>query len=562
MLVLSPEVDLLPHIGQPNERTDWVIMPHPTDAGHYLLVRKSEANQIKHSSPGLFPNLHSLQTIGVKPLSAGLPEWSSERPTLSAYYRGDLQLPAWVAADSLVQKYLDLFGPLDWDNFPERDDSRSYPGVDPLPRRVFAASFLIKIHEGRRYMSDLRKYLVDHPSLVWLLGFDLQYDELASYGFDVDKSLPSHRHFSRVLRTFNNESLKFLFGDSIRLIDDELPEDVNFAELVAGDTKHIIAWVRENNPKDIVADRYNPKRQPTGDPDCKLGVKRSKNQGGKKQATEADLVPNTVPVDSIPVVGANGSIATPTKQGVPVSGKKVKPGKEYYWGYGTGVIATKVPEWGEFVLAEHTKTFNESDISYFYPLMDEVEQHLGRKPKNGAFDAAFDAHYTQQYFADSGGFGAIPRANRGPHRQFDDDGLPLCEAGLAMPMKGSFMNRTSRIIHRRGRYVCPLLFPEATGEVCPIDHAKWPKGGCILTMPTDEGSRIRYQLDRESEEYKKAYNQRTATERINSLACQLGIERPMLRHQMSITNQNTLIYLLLNLRALQRIKAKKLQLAA
>ena len=50
MLVLSPEVDLLPHIGQPNDRIPWVIMPHPTQAEQYLLMRQSEADQIHQDS--------------------------------------------------------------------------------------------------------------------------------------------------------------------------------------------------------------------------------------------------------------------------------------------------------------------------------------------------------------------------------------------------------------------------------------------------------------------------------------------------------------------------------
>jgi hypothetical protein len=80
-------------------------------------------------------------------------------------------------------------------------------------------------------------------------------------------------------------------------------------------------------------------------------------------------------------------------------------------------------------------------------------------------------------------------------------------------------------------------------------------------MPTCAGARLRYQLDRESAAYKSIYHQRTATERINSQALALGIERPHLRRQSAIANQNTLIYVLINLRALQRIRAHQEELA-
>jgi len=53
------------------------------------------------------------------------------------------------------------------------------------------------------------------------------------------------------------------------------------------------------------------------------------------------------------------------------------------------VVATKIPGWGEFVLAEFTQTFEHPDVSYFKPLMGLVELRLGRKPSFGAFAACF-----------------------------------------------------------------------------------------------------------------------------------------------------------------------------
>ena len=73
-------------------------------------------------------------------------------------------------------------------------------------------------------------------------------------------------------------------------------------------------------------------------------------------------------------------------------------------------------------------------------------------------------------------------------------------------------------------------------------------------MPTSIGARLRYTLDRESAAYQKIYNQRTAVERINSQAVALGIERPHLRNGAAIANRNTLIYILINLRFLQRLR--------
>jgi hypothetical protein len=131
-----------------------------------------------------------------------------------------------------------------------------------------------------------------------------------------------------------------------------------------------------------------------------------------------------------------------------------------------------------------------------------------------------------------------------------------------MPLQFAFTDRTTTIVvHERGKYVCPQRFPAPAAQDCPVQHENWAKGGCTAMMPTCPGARIRYQLDRASAAYKAIYSQRTADERINSQALALGIERPHLRRQSAIVNQNTLIYVLINLRALQRIRIHKEELA-
>ena len=96
-----------------------------------------------------------------------------------------------------------------------------------------------------------------------------------------------------------------------------------------------------------------------------------------------------------------------------------------------------------------------------------------------------------------------------------------------------------------------------------MDHPNWEKkGGCLTTLPTSPGCRLRHELDRESPEYKALYRQRTATERINSQAVERGIERPKLRHRRAIANQCTLIYVLINLHALGRVRRRMAELAA
>ncbi len=82
----------------------------------------------------------------------------------------------------------------------------------PQPRAPFVAAYLIKLDQDKRSMGKLRAYLLDHPALVWLLGFPLTPDSTSPYGFDVDASPPDCPRFSRVLRALPNPALHFLFA--------------------------------------------------------------------------------------------------------------------------------------------------------------------------------------------------------------------------------------------------------------------------------------------------------------------------------------------------------------
>lgn len=176
---------------------------------------------------------------------------------------------------------------------------------------------------------------------------------------------------------------------------------------------------------------------------------------------------------------------------------------EYYWGYASGIVVTRLAEWGEFVLAELTQTFDHGDTTYFFPLMAQVEKRLGFRPRFGALDAGFDAFYVHDYFHsdDHDGFAAVPFSEKGgkPSRQFAEDGRPLCAAALPMHLKFVYTDRTTAIIpYQRAKYVCPLLDSQSDAAGCPVDHKLWPKNGCTTTLAHTPGARIRHQLDRES----------------------------------------------------------------
>ena len=240
-----------------------------------------------------------------------------KQPDLHTLWQCPEHLPACVTASPTIMRCFELLAPLDWGHFPERNLQRNW-GQFTTPYAALAAAELIRLNETLPSMKCLRRFLIEQPGFIWLLGFPVQREATTPLGFNPLASLPTQRHFTHLLRQLPNAALQFLLADSVRLILMELQaRQAPRVDCVSLDTKHIIAWVKENNPKAYVSDRYNKANQPPGDPDCRLGCKRRHNR----------TAPPT----------------TPTRN--PVPAKLVSAG-EYYWGYGSGVVVAKVPTLG------------------------------------------------------------------------------------------------------------------------------------------------------------------------------------------------------------------------
>jgi hypothetical protein len=206
---------------------------------------------------------------------------------------------------------------------------------------------------------------------------------------------------------------------------------------VAFDVTHIYAWVRENNPRVYVEGPCDVTYIPTGDPDCRLGVKKSSNQEQPDGSTIEK--------------------------------------KERLFGYGSGIATCTDAVYGDVILAEYTQPFNEGDVTYFTTLYIRTVATLGFFPTHLTADAAFDAWYIYETVARRG-IAAIPLNRHGhPESPRDADGTPLCERGLRM-------HPTYQFSHTYGygsqRLRCPLLFPQPSGQRC--DHAQFRKQkGCV-----------------------------------------------------------------------------------
>jgi len=392
-----------------------------------------------------------------------------------------------------------MFDQLNWTEIPELADDQSPPGRLPHPETAYIKAYLVMMTEKLDYMPELWRYLRDHPALVWILGFRLIPQATSVYGFAVARSLPSVRHLRRKLGTLDKAQLDGLLCQTVRQAVAMIP---NLGDTVSIDVKHIYAYVKENNPRAYVPERFDPLQQPRGDPDCRLGFKPQNNQDGAK-------------------------------------GTKSRPG-EWLWGYGTGVAVAQTPDKDAIVLAEYTQPFNENDVTYGLPLSAQAQANLGFVPNNFTADAAFDAWYMYEGRPE-GGIAAIPLNRRGHSLPIlGEHDRPICPCNEEeMQSKWQWVEKKRRV----QRFECA--------------HC-----GKQRKMVIEIGHILRLRLDRQSETYKAIYSQRTTTERINSQAAALGIDHPRQRTGRAIARRNTLIYIVINIRAIQRYhkRSRNLQL--
>ena len=279
-------------------------------------------------------------------------------------------LTALLDHDPLVAEYRAFFALLDWSVVPRWHTHRSpFSGSHGHPLEAYLKAFLIRIKEGFCYTTQLRAFLVKHPLVVIELGFHLVLDADQPYGFDVDATLPTRFWLGEKLRQLDQRLLSELLAGTVRALQAEIP---GLGETVAFDVKHLYAWVKENNERAYVPERYDKTKRLAGDPNCRLGVKRSTNQEQPDGSSE----------------------------------KK----KELLWGYGSGVAAATTAEYGDVVLAEYTQPFNEGDVTYFRPLYQQAVIALEQYPTHVTADAAFDAWYV---YVRRVGVSEIPARGRG-----------------------------------------------------------------------------------------------------------------------------------------------------
>lgn len=296
----------------------------------------------------------------------------------------EVEAPEWFQYDLPSQRYEALFGFIDWgDEEQETTSARNRRGRLAHPQTAYIKALMVMLVE-KQNVSELRRYLREHPALVWLLGFRLVLDAASVYGFDVEATLPCERYLRLQLQQLDLLNLNAILKRTITAACEIEP---NLGEVVAIDVKHIYASVAANNPKAYVRERFDPQQQPTTDPNCRLGLKRRSNQADER-AAKTDKA-------------------------------------EWLWGYGSGIVVAQCRNKEAIVLADYTQGFNEHDLSYASPLLQNTEANLGFIPKHLTADAAFDAVCMYEG-RPLGGMAAIPLNLRGKtHLQLDELGQPV-----------------------------------------------------------------------------------------------------------------------------------------
>jgi len=396
-----------------------------------------------------------------------------------------------VNSCSFTQKYDALFRAFD----------TVYHGPDhPLfgrkgyPKSAYLKALIYKQCEQIKYVTDLIRDLESRPAICMLIGFE-------------PGKLPSPSQFSRFLSSMNNSEVEELIHSSAKLM---IEEGHVSTDVLIGDSKPIRANTVENNPKNpnrCLNKERKIKRNPAATFSYYSYIKQS-SEGKKRQFA-------------------------------------------FFWGYRTHVLVSREG----VVLVEITKPNDVADKDVVKSLMRKLKRIYGQKKgRKIVLDAAYDSNDVYNFILKemkSEPFIAENPRYKKPVTNFDEQGRPICEAGLSMKYCGSANDENrSRI-----KYRCPIKggnkkeLPKLPAE-CPVDHPRFTEGncyGCTAYIDLAGDARTQARMRRQSQEFKKTYNLRMEVERYFSRLGPREVEDTTLYNYSSIKNQMSIAHLSLNL---------------
>ena len=107
--------------------------------------------------------------------------------------------PQFVQQCATTQKLINFLLIFDWDCL-QISQKTSIFHAHSVSIATYISSLLVKTYLHQPTMPQFRNFLIEHPALIWALGYPLYPAPDQYYGFDIEQSLPTSRHFTRVLR--------------------------------------------------------------------------------------------------------------------------------------------------------------------------------------------------------------------------------------------------------------------------------------------------------------------------------------------------------------------------
>ena len=370
---------------------------------------------------------------------------------------------------------------------PSKDTGRGRP---PVSREALLKGLIYRNLRGIHKLVELEFELLNNPSMAEPLGLDPL------------KRPPSDERFSEFIRSDPNGYFQIIRE---ALVQELINEEVISGHGVGFDSCPIAAFVKENNLKTSIKDRYEKHHLPAGDKDARLGV----------------------------------SIHFPSP---------FKKRLHYFWGYRNHIITDLD---SELPIVEITLQANKDEKKVALPLLNRLHQEYSLPIEVVAGDANYDVEEILRYIIEEMKAEAmIPRNPRNTQNTpyTIKRHVLYCQADLPMHRKGKMTTKGITYL----QYSCPLHWSkEFKGQylLCPAGHPKFLKQkGCnvLIRMSPSIREKIKYGTQR----FKKNYNKRTSVERVFSRLLAISMQNPTVKGLRAVRNHCTIAHITVLLVAL------------
>lgn len=370
-------------------------------------------------------------------------------------------------------------------------------GRKPFSRKAICRALIYGNLQGIRTLSELETELSTNLAIAYKCGFN---------------DPPSRHRFEEFIHNTPNETLQKVRINQVKTL---ISSGIITGKFLSIDATPIIAWVKENNPKIFLKDKFNKRKYPKGDPDARLSVMIVQHSPSAPIKKEQQLELFKSP--------------------------KRKKQTQFFWGYRNHTIFDSL---SELPIFEITKPANVAESKMFIPSFKQAIKDFKFKPKGTLGDAIHDTESIRKFIRKklkSKDFIPInPRSSK-QEIKVTPKNTRICIAGFEMYPWGKFKDR-GKI---RQKFVCPILHLKHMSKKhpsCPINHPKFSKGGCYAYTRIDKSYRTSA-LDPKSQYFKQIYKLQSGSERGFSRLLTLYMQQPKVTGLDAVANHCTLAHI-------------------